>query len=209
MILTQNGKNTYKFDLTTMKWMEMPALPGSSRFNHAVVCHQHHVYVFGGSSYGNSQLKGTTYKTIVDNWRLNVKTKTWTRIRDTPIKSGNWNTGVVYKNRYVILVGGMGYKHVFEDEVKVWQNYTPKFNHPANMYNYRTQYSNAVIVYDINTEKFFFTSPLPMNTNLPLVTSLNDSLYILGGESGSGIAFGKWYGQHSSLVMEGKIQFSD
>ena len=95
----------------------------------------------------------------------------------------------------------------YDPEIVAGVSTLPK--HPANMYNYRTQYSNAVIVYDINTEKFFFTSPLPMNTNAPFVTSLNDSLYILGGESGSGIAFGKWYGQHSSLVMEGKIQFSD
>ena len=64
------------------------------------------------------------------------------------------------------------------------------------------QYSNGVMVYDVLNDKFFWTDPLPINNNYPLVVIADDDIYIIGGETGGGCVLGKPTGRHSDLVLK-------
>ena len=59
----------------------------------------------------------------------------------------------------------------------------------------------------MHKDEFFLSDELPIGTNHPFVTSHNDTIYVIGGETNTGCAFGKLYGQHPKLVLKGKILF--
>jgi hypothetical protein len=207
------GRFAFKYSLASGQWSKLPNMPGTPRMNHAVVCLRDQVLVLGGASGGKSIGTSTGFKTIVDNWSLNVNSNTWKRLKDTPFNLGNWCNGVAFKDRYAILVGGMGYQAIHTEHASefggVWNNgtYNPPhgMRQPANDYNLRRQYSNAVVIYDAERDGFYFTDPLPINNNCPLVAVDSRYIYVIGGEAGTGCAFGKLYGQHAELVLRGEI----
>ena len=208
------GALAWKFSIRTQNWTGLPDLPGTARMNHALVCVGNKVYVIGGATGGTSKVGGdTSFFTVVDNWALSVHTNHWSRLKDTPYVTGNFGNSVVYKSRYIFLVGGAGYGKVMERELNgtFWEdgkNKPPHMKFPSSSLNYRKQYSNSMLVYDIQAGNFFFTDPLPLNINMPLVYIFGDSIYVLGGEGGSGCAFGKLYGQHLELVLRGRISLT-
>ena len=185
------GKMAWKYYIKNNTWAQLANLPGTGRMNHATICINNKVYVIGGSTSGTSLVGGTTtFKSVKDNWYYDINKNTWHPIKDTPYPLGNWGiTNIVYK-QFIILVGGTGYSN----------------KHPSNPFNYRRSYSNAIVVYDTIKDDFYYTDPLPMNINLPLVLIKNDTMYIIGGEGGSGCVFNKMYGQHLNLVLKAKIK---
>ena len=96
-------------------WTQLPNLPGTHRFSHAVTCQTtkkgvQRVFVIGGCTGGGSDDRGTSYSTVIDNWVYEVNSRRWRRLVDTPSVSGNWPRASLLRNRWIILVGGAGYK---------------------------------------------------------------------------------------------------
>lgn len=205
------GRFAWKFSLLQQKWVQLPDLPGSGRMTHGVACVNGKVYVFGGASGGTSLVGGTTtFRTVIDNWVLDVKIVQWKRIVDTPLVSGNFCRATVYKDRYIFLMGGSGYGKVYDEVIHDFWNYGKDkpdvMRAPSDPSNFRRQYSNNVFVYDTKLNKFYHSDLLPINNNCPMVYIHKDYIYLLGGEGGSGCVFGKLYGQHLTLFMRAKIK---
>ena len=206
------GAMMWKFSITTQEWTAMPELPGTARLLHSISCVKDEIIVIGGATGGQSIVGETSFHTVVDNWSFNIPTETWKRLKDTPYVIGNFGNSVVYQERYIFLVGGAGYGKIERGgfvNATFWNNdidKPPHFKHPSSSVNFRKGYSNSMLVYDIALDNFFFTDPLPINNNLPLVYLRGDYIYTLGGEGGIGCAFGKLYGQHPDLVMRGRIK---
>ena len=207
------GRFAWKFSVIQQKWLKLPDLPGSGRMTHGVACVNGKVYVLGGASGGTSLVGGaTTFRTVIDNWVLDVKTVQWKRIVDTPLVMGNFCRATVYKDRYIFLMGGAGYGKVYDEEIKsFWndgKNKPDVMKFPTDPSNFRREYSNNVFVYDTKLDKFYHSDLLPINNNCPMVYIHKDYIYLLGGEGGSGCAFGQVYGQHLTMFLRARITIS-
>ena len=192
-------------------WTRLPNLPGTPRFIHLAMCVKDTIYVIGGATEGTSFGDTNTFKSVIDNWKFSLTTKTWTRLADTPAMFGNSRApSKVYKDRYIFLVGGYGYKSAVVNNIVKTQEelkYTgmPYLNNDVNIW----AYSNGVMVYDILKDQFFWTDPLPIGNNYPLVSIVGDELYVIGGETGGGCLLGKPVGRHSDIVFKAEIQMRD
>ena len=159
---------------------------------------------------------------MVDNWAFDAAGDgSWSRIADTPAMIGNFCGPSVYRDRWVILPGGTGYDNmpVMSKVVPdVWANakYKPpaagdkvRRHHPIARGNMKYRYSNGVLVYDTKTDTFHWTDSLPINNNCPISSIHEDYIYVVSGESGTGCAFGKAYGQHPESVLRARIVVAD
>ena len=158
------------------------------------------LYVMGGGS-GSDNPTGA-YCTVVDNWRYDPGTDTWERLDDLPIASGNFPAGpIVYKNRYLVLVGGYQYEHVMNPDGTIREPYGKPFQH----YTDRPYYSD-VFVYDTVTGQFGTADPLPLNNNMPLAVVDQDRIFLIGGETAGAVVEGACYGLHPDLCLIGRIE---
>ena len=46
---------------------------------------------------------------------------------------------------------------------------------------------------------------MPLNNNLSMTVLHDDTLYLLGGETGTAIVEGEFYGHHPDLCLKGKV----
>ena len=211
------GSYLWKFSISKAKgddvrpsskaWTRLPNLPGTPRFIVSASCTAGNLYVIGGATEGTSYGDDNTFKTVLDNWKFSIKANKWSRLADTPAMFGNFRApNKVYKGRYIFLVGGYGYKtgvvnNVIKTREELGYEGMPYLDASVNF----MQYSNGVMVYDVLNDKFFWTDPLPINNNYPLVVIADDDIYIIGGETGGGCVLGKPTGRHSDLVLKAGI----
>ena len=47
---------------------------------------------------------------------------------------------------------------------------------------------------------------LPIDNNLPMTVVRDDSIYLIGGETGGGVVDGQYYGHHPDLLLIGTIE---
>lgn len=111
------------------RWQRLPDLPGVPRWVHSVTAVNGEIYVIGGAVSGPSDW-GTGSFTVVDNWKFTPPTQKWTRLADSPMATGNFQTGGgehgAFLDRYIILIGGYEY-----DEIA----YPNKTTGPTSGYN--------------------------------------------------------------------------
>ncbi|MCA9415148.1 MAG: hypothetical protein KC917_02720 [Candidatus Omnitrophica bacterium] len=187
-------------------WKELARCPGTPRWVHAAAAVDGDIYVIGGAT-GNTVRDGTNYGycTVVDNWKYDPKTSTWTRIRDLPISSGNFprSTNLVFDDRYLILPGGYQYGSVLTPEDDITQPYgTTSHALPEH----KSGLCNDVFVYDTQRDLFGTADKLPMDNNVPMTVVQGDEIYLLGGETGGGVVEGEYYGHHPDLFLKGMVR---
>ena len=184
-------------------WQELPACPGSPRWVHAMSAVAGKLYVLGGAT-GNLEQAGTAYGycTVVDNWSFDPSTKTWTRLRDLAISSGNFprSTNNVFQDRYILLPGGHQYSYVRDLDGNVRDKYGK-----ASSANPASGLYNNVFVYDVKTDRFGTAGTLPIDNNLPMTVVRGDRIYLIGGETGGGVVLGEYYGHHPELLLQGTL----
>jgi N-acetylneuraminic acid mutarotase len=181
-------------------WQELPACPGTPRFVQAVAAVRGRLYMIGGAS-GDDNRAGR-YCTVVDNWCYDPPTRQWLRLRDTPVATGNLPAGaIVFRDRYVLLVGGFQYGNVLNPDGSLRPPYgaVTKF-YPQNPYN------SDVLVYDAQTGAFGTADPLPLCNNLPMAVLAGDTLHLIGGETGGSIIDGEPFGHHPDLYLAGRLR---
>jgi N-acetylneuraminic acid mutarotase len=184
-------------------WKRLADCPGTPRWVNATAVVNGKVYVIGGAT-GDLALNGKNYGycTVVDNWVYDPGTDQWDRLRDLPISSGNFPAGkIVFKDRYILLIGGFQYAHVANPDGTVREKYGT-----AHQFQDKGSYYNDVFVYDTATNLFGTADSLPINNNAPMAVVWNDEVFVLGGETGSGTIDGVFYGHHPDLFLRGGIE---
>jgi hypothetical protein len=177
-------------------WQELPECPGTPRMVHAFQAVGDQIYLIGGAT-------GMPSYTVVDNWRFDTGAQKWTRLRDLPIASGNFpkSSNLLFSGRYIILPGGYQYSQVINPDGTT----RPPYGKPSNL-NKGTGLFNDVFVYDVQTGLFGTADKMPIDNNLPMTVVRGDRIYLLGGETGTGIVEGEFYGHHPDLLLIGKME---
>jgi hypothetical protein len=139
---------------------------------------------------------------VVDNWSFDPARVAWQPLPDTPIATGNFPAGaIVFRNRYLLLVGGYQYPAVLNPDGALCPSYGKVFKHyPGNSYD------SDVLVFDTRAATFGAADPLPLCNNLPMTVLAGDQLHLLGGETGGSVVEGQPYGHHPDLYLVGKLQ---
>ena len=185
-------------------WQELASCPGTPRWVHTMAAINNQLYVIGGAT-GDTIRNGTNhgYCTVVDNWRFDMKAEQWSRLPDLPVSSGNFprSTSNVFRNRYVILPGGYQYGRVRNPDGSIRGPYGKV--HSANP---NSGLCNDVFVFDVKTNRFGTTDPLPIDNNLPMTVVHGERIYLIGGETGGGVIDGEYYGHHPDLLLTGTIE---
>ena len=208
------GTFSWEYDPKRESWARLPNLPGNARMNGALACVDNVLYLFGGITSGTSIGSTNTFKSVLDNWSYSIENGKWSRLPDTPFVTSNWGSAPVFQKRYVVLLGGYGYStsitvHGASPTVRkdVPKEY-PYLGEKVNQYDY----SNGVLVYDIMKRAFFWTDPLPINLNPSMIIGSNDSIYIVGGETGVGCFQpdtsypGVPVGRHSEYIIRARVR---
>ena len=194
-----------------------------------MVCISHsgrkRIYVIGGALAKDDGSR-RVFSTVMDNWMYDVAAKTWARLQDSPIVSGNWPRALAYRNRYVLLVGGGSYDTSVTNNGPQVPVADASQHHPALLTDAAVgppwqqrmlsfwahsvgvgtrEYSNGFLVYDTMESKFFWSDPLPIDTNAPGLALYGDELFIVGGETSAGCALGKAFGRHPDTVIRAEL----
>ena len=125
------GSRLYSLDTTdpSAGWVRLPDTPGTPRRGHAFSSIGTDLYVIGGAvTQGTPPLTGLSSRartrtcpgpqcitsTTVDSYKYSTLSKTWTRLADLPISSGNFQTNGQggFMDRYILLIGGAQYPTV-------------------------------------------------------------------------------------------------
>lgn len=182
------------------RWRMLPDCPGTPRWVHAMAAVKGKLYIFGGAT-GSDNPAQSMY-TVVDNWRYDVKSQKWDRLADLPIASGNFPSGaIVYRNRYIVLVGGYQYGGVLNPDGTTRKVYgTPDRHDPTN------PMCSDIFVYDTATDEFGRATSMPLNNNLPMTVLRGDRLHLIGGEIQAAKIEGEHFGHHPDLYLIGSIR---
>lgn len=188
-------------------WQSLPECPGTPRFVHAFQRVGNQLFVIGGAT-GDVVRDGQHFGTctVVDNWRFDLETMQWSRLRDLPVSSGNFpkSSNLVWQDRFIVLPGGHQYGHVANPDGSVRDPYGR-----ASRRREASGLHNDVFVYDTVSNQFGTGDPLPIDNNLPMSVIRQDRLYLIGGETGGGEIDGKYYGHHPDLLLIGTLHLSD
>lgn len=206
------------------KWERLSSCPGTPRMNHIGTEINGFLYIIGGCT--GRPHGGKCYSTV-DNWKYCLKTDKWIRIRDTPTSNTNWQSSIVFENRYIFLVGGAlttNAGRFCNERLVIDVNKNESGAYGVQRHNKLNDYegimSGEILVYDVNENKFSKVDaenggvPLPVNLNNPLVMLSNDKLLVLGGEVEISGAMRKKIGTKlhcysSDIFMIGKIKKID
>ncbi|WP_332634767.1 kelch repeat-containing protein [Halalkalibacter flavus] len=201
---TEIGRILYRLDINNLDkgWQEYDTFPGTLRFNPAMTSIGDDIYIIGGIYPNQSWISrkdiSERYYNINDNWKYNTVTKKWSLIK-TNICNGlsNWgpcNDEIVYKDRYIILIGGYSYRY-FMNKNKLVEN---------SMYN--GEFSNRIIIYDTVTDTCYNDNTLFCTINAPDFIVRDNKIYLIGGESVKYTFEGEYFGKHSDVFAIGEIE---
>jgi len=181
-------------------WKILPHCPGTPRAVHAMAAVDGKLYIIGGANGTDNASKNLC--TVVDNWRFDPSIQKWDRLADTPIASGNFPAGnIVFKDRYVLLIGGAQYGRVMGPDGQPHPIYGNTYKHYPNKW-----YNSDIFVYDTHTDTFGSATPMPLNNNLPAVVLKSNQLHLIGGETHGCAIDGELYGQHPDLYLIGDLK---
>lgn len=195
-------------------WKRLADCPGTARFVAAMAATGGKIYVFGGATGDDNPTHPNGYHTVVDNWQYDPAVNRWQRLRDLPVASGNFPSGrIVYRDRYILLVGGYQYATVENPDGSLRQPYGQPSKHyrkgdpaPPSSHHYFGDYFNDVWVYDTQTGLFGTATPLPLNNNTPLTVLEGHRIFLIGGETGGSLIEGEYFGHHPDLLLIGTIE---
>jgi N-acetylneuraminic acid mutarotase len=190
-------------------WQHLPECPGTPRGGSAVAAAHGKIYVVGGAvgavkhALGRERNpEGVGTCSVVDNWVYDPAKEAWERLRDSPVSSGGFPSGaIVYKDRYVLLVGGHQWGNVLNQDLTLRKDYGQ-----ATRFEGKGAYFGDVFVYDTQTDLFGTADNLPMNNFFPMTVIRDDVMHLIGGETGGSTHDGVYYAHHPDLYLRGTIR---
>jgi N-acetylneuraminic acid mutarotase len=187
-------------------WVPASPCPGTPRCLAGTAVIDGQIYILGGIT----MLANGGYANVVDNWRYDPATDTWTRLRDLPFSGSGTSAGsLVFQNRYILLPAGYQYGVVLDPEGRELPAYgTPQRiertwkQHPTFE---STHYYNHFYVYDTKTDTFGTATPLPFDDVASITVVRGDTMYLFPGETAGFVWEGEYFGHHPEFVLKGAI----
>jgi N-acetylneuraminic acid mutarotase len=192
----ESGNTLMSIDTSNLNkgWTIIKDCPPTKRSQFSMNIINNDIYIIGGGYLTDA------YYNIIDNWRYNIISKTWSKISDLPISCSCFSNGIsVFKNRYIILVGGYQWDYIY---------YNNEFLEKcgiATKHNNTGDYYNDLYIYDSLTNTFGRTTGLPINNATPNTILIDNKIYIIGGECDPTYINGIFYGHHPDLNLIGII----
>ena len=207
------GRRLMVFDTAKPEagWTPRTPLPGTPRCLAATAVLEGKAYVIGGVAVTADT---GAYCNVVDNWRYDLATGQWERLRDLPISGSGTSSGLLrYKNRYILLPCGYQYESLMRPEGQV----APKYGNPSTVTRtweqHRrfkdTHYYNHCYVYDTQTDLFGTATALPFDDVASITVMAGDTAYLFPGETAGFVWEGEYYGHHPEFVLKGAVQELD
>ncbi|MFH0796342.1 MAG: discoidin domain-containing protein [Candidatus Omnitrophota bacterium] len=180
-------------------WQHLAECPGTPRGAPAMAAVAGKIYVLAGTSRPSDINIACS---VVDNWMYDPDTNKWSPLPDMPVSSGGFPSGnIVFKNRYILLIGGYPYDKILNPDGTLRDKYgtaSTSIENPSSYYN-------NVFVYDTQTNRFGTADSLPLNNFFPMAVVRGDEIFLIGGETGGGKIDGVYYAHHPDLLLIGKI----
>jgi len=186
--------------------------------------------VIGGATGSTPQHKITT---VADSWKFDTVAHTWTQLASLPVASGNFNSGTVFADRYILLIGGYQY----DNTTLTNGTNIPSYGNPQRLCdaasklkdphcraactaNTTDDYFNDIFVYDTLTDRFGGASatsraepcllpvgcgPYPLNVNVPQQSVRGNHIFTMGGEADARSMCGSQYQHYPTLALLGTI----
>lgn len=156
-------------------WQTISKIPGRSRGWLGAAAVRGKAYILGGSHFFEPKPQNGPDR-IRSNELLEYdpQTNRWTPKAPLPYRVAGMDC-CVYKDRYIIMVGGAPDVSDFSPELKTTYEKTDR---------YESYYCPFILVYDTEKDHWeILPSVLPVPTNDVRVVILKDKLYVLGGEN--------------------------
>jgi len=156
-------------------WETIAEIPGLSRGWCGATASGGKIYVMGGSHMVTEKETGrVNRKRLNEVWQFDPTTRQWEARQPLPYRLSGFDC-TVYRDRYIIVVGGCAETEDFTPEMHTIQQ-RDRF--------YKSYYCPFVLVYDPAADRWHrMGSTLPMPTNDIRVVLLDGKLYALGGEN--------------------------
>ena len=159
---------------TNQAWSMLPPLPGVGRNHHVRAAAGGKLYVLGGIAAipkkGGQPWERENY-CVTDNWKFDLATRRWRRLADLPMPVGG-HASLVYRDRWVLLIGGYSARKILTVEGKVIEPFGPVKG-----------FEDRIMVYDTKTNAFGQATPMPHAINDPRPVWIDDGvMFIATGE---------------------------
>lgn len=175
------GQAVFVLDTENLEagWKRLADFPGTPRFDSATAAVNGKIYVFTGIYAPLKKTMSSLYHNVVDSWVYDTEKNMWTRLKDLP--HGANRRAVVFKNRYIIMVGGYKYPKTrnFDGSVNL-EVYTLE----EKTLEWKDFFEKTVLVYDTKTDRLGMADFLLEQTSWPGVGIQDDTIFSLGGEGG-------------------------
>jgi N-acetylneuraminic acid mutarotase len=149
-------------------WKRLADLPGAPRLNCGCGVANGKIYVLGG-------VYASTNRTdnVVDSWVYDPEADRWSRVRDTP--DGANRRAVVFKDRYIILMGEYQYGKTWHPDGSQTDVYTPE----KKKLSWKSFFGKTVLVYDTKSDLFGTADPLLDQTSWPCAAIQRNTIFVL------------------------------
>jgi len=156
------------------KWQQMGEIPGDSRGWSGAAAAGGKIYLIGGAHFFSPKpTDGPDRRRLKEVWQFDLERHEWQGRSPLPYGLSGLDC-CVYRDRYIIVVGGAAATSDYTTEMRGLAERDP-------LHQY--YYCPFVLVYDTATDRWHrMPSLLPMPTNDIRVVILGDTLYALGGE---------------------------
>lgn len=172
---TLNSVEMLDLKAESPSWKKVAEIPGLSRGWLGAAAAGQMIYLFGGYHfYDPKPAEGPDRARLDEVWAFNPATYEWKAA--APIPYGVSGLDVcVYKDRYVILVGGSTNLDEYTPELRERHEKTDR---------YESYYCPFVSVYDTQKDTWsIMPSVMPVPTNDIRVVTIGNTVYALGGEN--------------------------
>lgn len=179
-------------------WKRLADCPGLPQFDAAVAAAGGKIWRLGGiyaplKKPADDKHGQSAYYNAVDSWMYDPATDQWRRLGDMP--DGSNRRALVYRDRYVVLVGGYIYPVTWHMDGSRSEAYSAE----EKRKDWKEFFQKAVLVYDTKTGQLGTADPLIERTSYPSSAIVGDTIYCLGGEGGPRL----W---HPATFHIGKIE---
>ncbi len=156
-------------------WEVVSEIPGGSRGWLGAAAAGGKIYVFGGAHFFEPKPEqGPDRERLAEMLMYDPQTNQWEQKNPLPYRISGMDS-CVYRDRYIIVVGGAADVTDFDADLKTAYEKTER---------YASYYCPFVLVYDTESDKWqIMPSPMPVPTNDIRVVLLDSKLYALGGEN--------------------------
>jgi N-acetylneuraminic acid mutarotase len=157
------------------QWRKLSDIPGDSRGWSGAAAVGGGIFLIGGSHFFDPKpTDGPDRKRFNEVWRFDPDTSQWQARKPLPYRLAGFDC-CVYKDRYIIVVGGAAETGDFTPEMrKILEQ--DRFH--------KSYYCPFVLVYDTLADRWYrMPSVLPVPTNDIRVVIIGNMLYGLGGEN--------------------------